>query len=452
MFVLYTPVSNTQDDATMKKPTSDRNANKGASRSSKKTVHNIAPAELRETPYEMSIVNEAESDSLTSIEKLASKRAPKEQPRECVIPRESALEFSCKLLNLTLDRLQWLSSMANFSSHDAEIDRLLDSLESNSHITFGDGDALERLANLLTKLNQGEVVVRSNNPNQTETDGSLPLANAIHSAIASISSNQRLVDAIDRNTQRAIYQFAYGLTHEINNPLANIAARAQQLIPNVAAETDKRSLATIVDQTMRAHEMLAEMMRVVQPRALELRIDDVVNLIRQVVDHQMSAWTHAKLQCELRLPSKPLYSAIERASFAEAIASILQNALQVCRPIDRIEIFCEEISSGHPNFGPPPLNPSGNAPIHDAPKRIRIAVRDTGPGMNAETLDRAWDLYYSGREHGRGLGISLANVRRILDAHQGFVWIESAPNAGCTLEMRLPKLPDPAQPRRTLMV
>jgi signal transduction histidine kinase len=277
-------------------------------------------------------------------------------------------------------------------------------------------------------------------------------ADAIHATITAMSHQESIHAAIERASRRSIYQFAYGLTHEINNPLANIAARAQQLIGAVASETDKRSMATIVDQAMRAHEMLSEMMRVVQPRTMKLQTEDVVSVVRQTVHDQLTAWTHAKIQCEMRLSPTPLFGAVERAALSEAIASVLQNSLQVCRPTDCIEVICAEVNEGSPQYGPEDVSDDAPQSAYVGASRIRISIRDTGPGMSCETAQRAWDLYFSGREHGRGLGISLANVRRILDAHQGLVWIESAPNSGCVVEIRLPRVATPTHNRRSISI
>lgn len=373
------------------------------------------------------------------------------------IDQNVAAEFTYKLMALALRNTSHLVTHNGETSVEPSLDELLDELEQSHGLSTGRGEPIARLQSLLQQTHRGRVFVCEANSSAQDRTANQRFLHAIHSAIASLGSRERFDHAVENSSQRAIYQFAYGLSHEINNPLANIAARAQQLIPNVASEADRRSLATIVDQTMRAHEMLSEMMRVVQPRPVSLRKDDVVAIVREAVESQIAAWKHAKIPVEFRLSPKPLYGEVERASLAEALASVVQNAMQVCRPNDGIEIICEEVGVDHPEFGPSgPSGPSGSSGLQAIPMhsthRIRIAIRDTGPGMTAETAARAWDLYFSGREHGRGLGISLANVRRILDAHRGLVWLSSAPNAGCTFEIRLPASPAPSVARRTLSI
>lgn len=434
----------------------DREPPKQNDRPVKKTVHNIAPSSAAKADYSVALEKDPSMDNDTAFQ---NGREPVElpsypnRPPHC-IQDEPATDFACALMALALKFETVAYSSDSPDNIETSINQLLDEFEHTCELAPSSGNAVQRLQALLHDLHRGAITIQSNNPENSTSRNPTRLANAIHSVLSSLSTNGRISEAIERSSQRAIYQFAYGLTHEINNPLANIAARAQQLIANVSTETDKRSLATIVDQAMRAHEMLAEMMRVVQPRKFSLHAQDVVSIARQAATRQLSDWEHAKIQCDLKLSPTSIFGIVNQAALTEAISAIVQNALQVCRPGDRIEILCHEVEHGHSDFGPLDGSTGKRGAESDEhnDRRIRLAIRDTGPGMSPETLERAWDLYFSGREHGRGLGISLANVRQILDAHRGHVWIESAPNAGCAVEIRLPRVPTPAKQRGSLTI
>ncbi len=427
---------------------------KRTSRASKKTVLTIAPADPTEYP-----VDEADDDSMGFVQNADSNGSNPEnslgQPTKPSrsIPSDMAMAFSCKAMALALQGRSFVTGietgMETNDPFEQTLDGILDTLEKTVGITFEGSTAIPRLQSLLDGLTCGLLAVREHANADSDEQAKSTLVHAIHAVVAAQCQRCRFEDAVEKVSQRAIYQFAYGLTHEINNPLANIAARAQQLISQAASDSDRRSLATIVDQSMRAHEMLSEMMRVVQPSTLHTRSEEVGGLVRQAIEIQEKQWMHSQVQCNLRGAAKPLYCAIDKAAMLEAICSLLQNAFQVCRPNDRVEVICEELDSTHPDYGP--TNPTIDS-AQSSTSRIRIAIRDTGPGMSYETLERAWDLYFSGRDHGRGLGISLAKVRRTIDAHQGLVWIQSKPNAGCSVEIRLPKLPAPQNPRKSFSI
>ena len=427
----------------------DRATSKRTGPSSRKTVLTIAQVDSRNEHCDASddyLIEDASN-------KAANGSLPEQMQRLGIpsktISPELATGFSCKLMAIALQRRSCLSANGEYASIQKLVENVLNGFEEAGDLTIGSGSVLLRLKSLLNQLHQDEIKVQDRTVSAIEDNPKQVLSNALHAVIAFLCQGIQIDQAVETASQRAIYQFAYGLTHEINNPLANIVARAQQLIATASSDSDRRSLATIVDQAMRAHEMLAEMMRVVQPRSIQPRVEDIVAIVRQAVAVQEKQWAHAQIQCNLRVSTKPLYCSVEKASMIEAVCSILQNALQVCRPNDRVEIKCHQVESDNPDYGPSRL-PS-HADEESVP-RIRIAIRDTGPGLSHEATERAWDLYFSGREHGRGLGISLASVRRTMDAHGGFVWIQSNLNAGCTVEIRLPIVPEPPVPRKVFAI
>jgi signal transduction histidine kinase len=77
--------------------------------------------------------------------------------------------------------------------------------------------------------------------------------------------------------------------------------------------------------------------------------------------------------------------------------------------------------------------------------RVHVEVRDTGPGIPAALQPRVFDLYVRGARDGAGLGLGLATVRRLVEAHQGRVGLVSSP-AGSTFWFELPAAPAPAPP------
>jgi signal transduction histidine kinase len=65
-------------------------------------------------------------------------------------------------------------------------------------------------------------------------------------------------------------------------------------------------------------------------------------------------------------------------------------------------------------------------------------VVDDGGGMDAETLRRAFDPFFSGREAGRGIGLGLPKAWRLLTVGGGTIEVESRPGRGTRVTVRLP--------------
>src|SRR4051794_37463687 len=85
--------------------------------------------------------------------------------------------------------------------------------------------------------------------------------------------------AVESAKLRALYNFAYGFSHEINNPLANIATRAQTLLADETEPERRRKLATIVQQAFKAHEMIADLMLFAHPPRMQPRETDLLQLV-----------------------------------------------------------------------------------------------------------------------------------------------------------------------------
>jgi signal transduction histidine kinase len=114
---------------------------------------------------------------------------------------------------------------------------------------------------------------------------------------------------------------------------------------------------------------------------------------------------------------------------SEALATGVRNAVDACQSGDAIEIVAQRVDLQ--------CDSESNTEGLDSPE-IRIAIIDNGPGLTPDAQRHAWDVYYSGREAGRGLGIGLSKLQRIVEGHRGRVWIDSKPGQGCSLEIRLP--------------
>jgi len=79
--------------------------------------------------------------------------------------------------------------------------------------------------------------------------------------------------------------------------------------------------------------------------------------------------------------------------------------------------------------------------VRDRGEKVEFAVRDQGPGISPRDLPHLFELFYRGKgaEGEKGLGLGLAIVKRIVEAHQGRLWVESEPGRGTTIFFTLPK-------------
>lgn len=234
----------------------------------------------------------------------------------------------------------------------------------------------------------------------------------------------RFTEVLEEEKLEALKAFAYGASHEINNPLANISTRAQTLLRDEKDPERRRKLAVINTQAFRAHELIADLMLFARPPELSVTNVDLVSLADRVV---AELFEDAEAQQTLlrRLPAcSPVTVLADPGHLASALRALCVNSLEALRLGGRIEI------SVHAN-AVPPSDSDGRA-------WAEIRVADTGPGIPPEVRRHLFDPYFSGREAGRGLGLGLTKSWRIVTGHGGRIDVDNLPQQGAVFRIRLP--------------
>lgn len=239
---------------------------------------------------------------------------------------------------------------------------------------------------------------------------------------------QEFTVTLEREKLASLRELAYGASHEINNPLANISTRAQTLLRDETDPQRRRKLETINRQAFRAHEMIADMMLFAKPPDLvrdevnlgEL-IDEVVNELLDEASEQGTALVAHGLDndCVLRLDGNHL---------AVALKALCENSLQAVATGGEVSLR-----------------------LTNADREACIRVSDSGPGIPLEVRPHIFDPFYSGREAGRGLGFGLSKCWRIVEQHGGSIEVESRDAIGATFTIRLPRENVPEESAATIL-
>lgn len=232
------------------------------------------------------------------------------------------------------------------------------------------------------------------------------------SSAAGSAENCRLRD----EKLASLKRLAYGASHEINNPLANIASRAQALLVNETNPDRRHELATIYAQAMRGHEMIADLMLFARPPLPQLascRLSDIAaDTLRQMLPAARQQQTVLKLEA----PETEIELHADANQLTLALSALVRNALEALQKGGQTVITLAE---------------SNEFAI--------MSVQDDGPGIPAEAIDVIFDPFHSGREAGRGLGFGLTKCWTIAQAHGGNIYVDStvAPLAKIVFEIPL---------------
>lgn len=249
----------------------------------------------------------------------------------------------------------------------------------------------------------------------------LPSGFPMTRALPLSESEEAWAEVVHRARLEGLYQLAYGLSHEINNPLANITARAQSLLAGESDPQRRRALATIVQQALRASEMITDLMLVARPPAPRPSWVDVKRVACRVLDQfqprAQEQGTGVQLRCPEPLPSIWL----DEAHLGVLLAALVDNALQAVRQGGAVSVAIELRSAPGPE------------------DTLRLIVTDDGPGIPDEQRPHLFDPFFSGREAGRGLGLGLCKVWRIAQLYGGAVQVHSASGQGTQVVVDLPR-------------
>ena len=214
------------------------------------------------------------------------------------------------------------------------------------------------------------------------------------------SSRECFADDLLKAKLSAMKQLAYGASHEINNPLANIATRAQTMLADEAQPDRRFQLAVIHEQAMRAHDMISDMMLFAHPPALRLESVDlrmmIVSLIREC-EQNMLPLISSGATVSATIGTNVGRAQIDPTQCKVALASLIQNAAEAIRSDEGEIEIC----------------------IRNEGSDLCFEVSDNGIGIDEKIQRHLFDPFYSGREAGRGLGFGLSKSWRIAELHGG---------------------------------
>jgi two-component system sensor kinase FixL len=262
----------------------------------------------------------------------------------------------------------------------------------------------------------------------------LPLNGADGGAVVSFTdvTERRRMELEAQQTRQELAHFTRvstigeltaSLAHELNQPLTAIlsnAEAAEQLLETAALPLEKlrEILQDIVKDDRRAVEIIRRLRGLLARGAVEPAALDVNEMVSEV-GHLVSA-DAAVRNVSVRLNLAPDLPPIwgDRVQLQQVVLNLLLNGLDAMPDADRDggRLLLETARSG--------------------PLSVRIAVRDSGTGIDGATLEQIFDAFYSTKAAGMGMGLTIA--RQIVEAHGGRLEARNNPEGGATFSFTLP--------------
>jgi signal transduction histidine kinase len=248
---------------------------------------------------------------------------------------------------------------------------------------------------------------------------------------------QRFAEAVERAKLEAMKELAYGAGHEINNPLANIATRAQTLLHEEADPEKRRKLAAINAQAFRAHEMIADLMLFARPPQLRPEPVDLQVLLRRIASELAGEAKSAGVTIVVQANEQPIDVQADPTQLAVALKAICINAIEAMPHGGKIDVT----AGWHAQSEAMGVVSGDSLSTNHF---VQITIADNGPGIPPEIRAKIFDPFFSGREAGRGLGFGLSKAWRIITLHGGTIDVCETPGGGATFVITLPLQIEPS--------
>jgi signal transduction histidine kinase len=216
-----------------------------------------------------------------------------------------------------------------------------------------------------------------------------------------------------------------GLAHEIKNPLSTIGLNAQLLEEGVAelgvdAETRgrlSRRLAALRREVERLRGILTDFLQYAGQVRVEPRPGDLNVLVDELVDFFLPQAEKNGVRLRADLASGAVMARVDAAHAKQAVLNLMLNAVQAMSG-----------EGGKSGKGGELILRTSRETDESRREWACLHVIDTGPGMDAATVERMFQPYFTTKSGGTGLGLPTA--RRLIDAHEGKIEVHTEPGRG----------------------
>lgn len=212
---------------------------------------------------------------------------------------------------------------------------------------------------------------------------------------------------------------ANGIAHDFRNPMSSLRLDVQMIEKEVGLDANMRrdrviSLASRIRGTMdRMDKVFQEFLYLSRPAEDGRETVDLRALVRECVDIMAPRFEHAGVSPKVEMPDTPVPVSVHQSSLKRALVNILNNAEQFAGANGSVRVLAS-VAGG----------------------QARLDVCDSGPGIPASERKKVFDMFYTTRPEGTGLGLYLA--KSAVERSGGTIEALDAPGGGTCVRILLP--------------
>ncbi len=217
----------------------------------------------------------------------------------------------------------------------------------------------------------------------------------------------------------ALGKLSAGIAHEIRNPLSSIRGLAQ-FVYNSFSKTDERKedLNTIIQEVDRLNKLIIQVLDYAKVKELNLTYFSLNDLINKVIELFRLEIKDKQIKFHLKLSPNIFQIQADEDQIKQILMNIIINAIQAIPEKGEIKIKTEK-------------------GLLRGEQAIKLIIEDDGIGIAEKDLNQIFDPFFSTKEQGSGLGLSI--VYKLVEGHQGEIKVESKEGEGIKFIILLPQ-------------
>ena len=225
------------------------------------------------------------------------------------------------------------------------------------------------------------------------------------------------------------------LAHEINQPLAAVVTNANASLRWLAGDRPdfaeaSESIRRIVRDGNRAGKVIARMKALFKKARTTKEPLNINEAMEEVLTLTQSELKRNRISLETRLANGLPFIMGDKIQLQQVILNLLMNAIEAMSGVvDGVrELTITSLAA--------PQSESGKKPADPDLTHILIAVRDSGPGLDPDSLGHLFEAFYTTKPQGLGMGLAIS--RSIIEAHGGRLWATTNAPRGAVFQFTLP--------------
>jgi PAS domain S-box-containing protein len=238
-------------------------------------------------------------------------------------------------------------------------------------------------------------------------------------------------------------ELAASIAHEVNQPLAGIVTNANASLRWLAGELPnlneaREAVGRIIRDGNRAGEIIGRLRALAKKAPPQKEWLDLNETIGEVIAMARSEIRRNRVLLQTDLANDLPLIAGDRIQLQQVMLNLLINAIEamggVRDGLRELGVSSEKVLDIAGGSGEDTLE--NKALSHAKWTHVLVAVRDSGPGLEPEGIDRLFDAFYTTKSQGMGMGLAIS--RSIVEAHGGRLWATASPSRGAVFQFTLP--------------